>query len=75
MEVSYYHITDLNRTGKEEDYVPYLYDPQNGWAVDRSNILSDRLFGYDGDQIGSTDMQDRIKEITQTEAEELINAL
>ena len=32
MNVTYYHILDLDMVGKEEDYVPYLYKPEIGWV-------------------------------------------
>lgn len=72
METAYYLINDLNIVAKEEDYIPYLYEKNRGWIVDNNNILSDRLIGYDGDSIGSSDMMFRIDEISKEEAMKLI---
>ena len=69
---AYYLIKDLNIVGKEEDFVPYIYDKEKGWLVDNDNILSDRIMGYDGDGIGSADMLTRVVEITEEEASKLI---
>lgn len=76
---AYYLINDLNTIGKEEDFIPYLYDKEKGWVVDNDNILSDRLMGYDETEspdspyrIGNTDMLSRIDEITEEEANRLI---
>lgn len=46
----------------------YIYDSERGWIPDVDNILMDRLIGYDGDEIGNTDMLTRVKEITEKEA-------
>lgn len=71
----YYYISDLNKVGKEEEFISYIYDKIKGWTVDQSNILMDRLLGYDGTEsedsqynMGSIDMLDRIIEITEEEA-------
>lgn len=72
---AYYLINDLNIVGKEENYTPYVYDKEKGWVVDNDNILSDRLIGYDGDEIGCSDMLFRVDEITEEEANKLIAAM
>lgn len=79
MSVTYYHIKDLNMLGKEEDYVPYLYKPEKGWTVDNDNILMDRLMGYDDSEpddspysIGSLSMMELVEEITEEEANKII---
>ena len=46
METEFYLISDLNRIGKIENYIPYLYDTGKGWMVDSDNIVMDRLMGY-----------------------------
>ena len=82
MSVTYYRINDLDMLGKEEDYVPYLYKPGNGWVVDNDNILMDRVMGYDKSEpdnspygIGDLSMMERVTEINQKEAEKIINNL
>lgn len=79
MSVTYYRIKDLGLLGKEEDYVPYLYKPGNGWAVDNDNILMDRIMGYDDSEpnnspykIGNTSVLDLVEEISEKEAEKFI---
>lgn len=72
---AYYLINDLNIVGKEENYIPYIYDKEKGWVVDNNNILSDRLIGYDGDEIGCSDMLFRVDEITEEEANKLIASM
>lgn len=72
---AYYLINDLNIVGKEENYIPYIYDKEKGWVVDNDNILSDRLIGYDGDEIGCSDMLFRVDEITEEEANKLIASM
>ncbi|GLB30096.1 hypothetical protein LAD12857_20190 [Lacrimispora amygdalina] len=82
MSVTYYHINDLDMLGKEEDYVPYLYKPGKGWVVDNDNILMDRIMGYDKSEpenspygIGNLSMMERVTEISQKEAENIIKNL
>ena len=50
MDTTYYHIIDLNLVGKEEEYVPYIYNKDSGWEVDSENILMDRVMGYDASE-------------------------
>ncbi len=73
MDTTYYHIIDLNLVGKEEEYVPYIYNKDSGWEVDRNNILMDRVMGYDKDGIGSSDMLLRAEKITEKAASKLIS--
>lgn len=79
MNVTYYHILDLDMVGKEENYVPYLYKPEIGWVVDDSNVLMDRIMGYDVDEadsspyrIGNSDIMNLVKEISESEAKKII---
>lgn len=78
----YFWINDLEHVGKLEQFVPYLYNKENGWVVDDKHILMDRLFGYDETEpkdspyaIGCTDMLDRIDNITEEEAMKLISEM
>lgn len=78
---TYFFIKDLNVVGKEEDYIPYLFDKEEGWKVDNDNILMDRLMGYDDSEeagspyrMGNSDMMSRVDEITEEEANKLINS-
>lgn len=73
-ETTYYYVNDLELVAKTENYIPFIYDKENGWQVDNKNILSDRLVGYDGDGIGSTDMLLRINEISEEEAMKITKA-
>lgn len=75
METTYYLIIDLNIVAKEDDYIPYVYEKSKGWVVDNNNVLSDRLIGYDGDSIGSSDMLFRVEVITEEEAMKLISEM
>lgn len=79
MSVTYYQIKDLNILGKEEDYVPYLYQPEKGWTIDNDNILMDRIMGYDDSEpknshygIGNTSMMDLVEEISEEEANRIM---
>lgn len=82
-EITYYYwINDVKRVGKLEQFVPYLYDKEDGWRVDNEHILMDRLFGYDKYEpkdspyaIGCSDMLDRIDGISEEEALKLINEM
>ena len=72
---TYYYISDLNKVGKEEEFIPYIYDKIKGWVVDQSNILMDRILGYEDTEpedstyrLGNLNMLDRITEITEEEA-------
>lgn len=51
----------------------YIFDKQKGWVRDNEHILMDRIIGYDGERIGSSDMLFRVKEITEEEALKLIS--
>uniref|UniRef100_UPI0006D0954F hypothetical protein n=1 Tax=Clostridium sp. NkU-1 TaxID=1095009 RepID=UPI0006D0954F len=79
MSVTYYRIKDLNLLGKEEDYVPYLYKPGKGWAVDNDSILMDRVMGFDDSEptnspykMGNSDILNLVEEISQKEADKII---
>lgn len=74
----YYEITDLKLIAKLGDG-PYIYDPKQGWVIDKEFRLLDRLLGYDASEpkdspyaIGNTDMLNRVREISKEEAEKLI---
>lgn len=73
-ETAYYYIKDLGIVAKTENYIPFIYDKDRGWQVDNKNILSDRLIGYDGGGIGSTDMLVRVDELSEEEAMTIIKA-
>nr|DAZ03603.1 MAG TPA: BssS protein family protein [Caudoviricetes sp.] len=82
METVYYHILDLDIVGKEEGFVPYLYDKEKGWQPDKDNVLMDRVTGYDTSEskdssygIGNTDIMSLALEITEDQARKLINEL
>lgn len=70
----YYFLSDLNKVGKIDNYVPYLHDKEKGWVVDNDNILMDRVMGYDGESIGSSSDLFKIDEITEEEALKIINS-
>lgn len=73
-EKAYYYINDLRIVAKTENYIPFIYYKEKGWQVDNNNILNDRLIGYDGGGIGSTDMLVRVDEISEEEALKIIKA-
>ena len=80
METVYYHILDLDIVGKEEDFVPYLYNKKKEWIPDRENILMDRVMGYDVTEskkspygFGNTDAMSLVREITEEEAMKIIS--
>jgi len=76
LEFTYYWIKDKNLIGKAKRLTGYIYDDKlNEWVLDDKSILSDRIIGYDGDGIGSSDMMDRLEEITEEQAMEIINNL
>lgn len=68
----YYCINDLDIVAKKEEYVPYLYQPDTVWIVDNKNIIDDRIIGYDGESIGSSDMLLRVDDITEDKVMDLI---
>ena len=77
---SYYEIIDLDMVGKLEGNLPYLYDPEQGWIVDKEFLLMDRLMGYDSSEpkdspfkLGNLDMMDRVRKISREEAEKRIS--
>lgn len=74
---AYYLIKDLNKVGKLENFIPYIYD--NGWIIDSKNILMDRIMGYDEYEpedspykIGNTSMLDKVEVITEEEAKAIL---
>ena len=72
----YYKILDKNIIGRQDSMFDcYIYDSKKGWVWDKDRILMDRIIGYDGDSIGSTDMMLRIEQISEKEALELIEKL
>ena len=64
---------DLDLVGKIDGGVPYLLKDK-GWAVDNSNILMDRIIGYDGESIGNSSMLSKVEAIPEEEALKLIGA-
>ena len=77
---TYYEIIDLNMVGKLEGNLPYIYDPKQGWIVDKEFLLMDRLVGYDSSEpngspykFGALDMLDRVRKISREEAEKRIS--
>jgi hypothetical protein len=73
--VYYFSITDIDKNCKIDVYFYYIYGKETGWQSDDEHILSDRLIGYDGDVIGSSDMLSNAEEITEEEANKLIAAM
>ena len=72
---AYYWINDLKIVGKKENHIPYIYDKEKGWVIEPDHILSDRIIGYDGYEIGCSDMLFRVDHITEEEAMKLINEM
>lgn len=70
--MEYYLIRDLQKVGKTDKFVPYIYDSKKGWTVDNDNILMDRIMGYDGESIGNSSELFKVDEITEEEANKLI---
>jgi len=82
MGTTFYFIKDLNLIGKQENYIPYIYERGKGWEVDNSNVLMDRIMGYSEVEltgspyaIGNTDIMESVSEITEAEANKLIKAM
>ncbi|MDU5106523.1 MULTISPECIES: hypothetical protein [unclassified Clostridium] len=73
--MDYYFISDLNKVAKIENYVPYIYDKNNGWVVDNKNILMDRIMGYDGESIGNSSELFKVDSITEEQANKIIKNL
>ena len=78
MKTVYYWISDLHIIGRLKDFIPYLYQKDMGWVVDQEHILMDRVMGYEKSEpsiygIGSTDMMERVKEISEEEAMQFIS--
>ncbi|MBQ6655379.1 MAG: hypothetical protein IJM79_07645 [Erysipelotrichaceae bacterium] len=77
-KTTYYYINDRDLVAKSVGSRHYIFR-SSGWRLDRSFIVSDRLCGYDSSEpsgspygFGSTDMLDRIDEITREEAMKII---
>ena len=70
--MDYYFIVYFNKVAKMENYIPYIYDKNKGWVVDNNNILMDRIMGYDGESIGNSSELFRIDEISEEEANKII---
>jgi len=75
MMEEYYKILDKNVIARRDGFLSAsIYDPRTGWAPDTEHILADRLTGYDGEEIGSTDTLLQVETITKAEALRLISA-
>ena len=72
--MQFYFLNDLQKVGKIEDFVPYLHDKGKGWMVENDNLLMDRIVGYDGESIGSSDLF-KVEEITEEQANKKINEM
>lgn len=70
--MDYYFISDLNKVAKIDNFVPYIYDKENGWVVDNKNILMDRLMGYDGESIGNSSELFKVDGITEEQSNKII---
>jgi hypothetical protein len=79
---TYYKIQDLNLVGKIErtnkPTGPHLFKGGK-WVIDNENAIMDRVMGYDEYEpsdspykMGCADMLERIEEITEAEAMDLI---
>lgn len=73
-ETAYFYLNELKVIAKMENFVPYIYDKEYGWKVDNENILGDCLIGYDGYDIGSTDMLLKVDKISEEVAMKIIKA-
>lgn len=76
---TYYHILDKQLIGRTDGpgfRNSFIYQPGIGWKPDQ-NIISDRLMGYDPDDVGlgHSSVMDDIKEITEEEALASIKSL
>ncbi|MDE5892687.1 MAG: hypothetical protein K2H45_07185 [Acetatifactor sp.] len=76
----YFEIIDLSMIAKIEEHIPYIYDSQQGWIVDKEFILLDRIMGYDASEpkgspykFGNLDMLERVRKISREEAEKRIS--
>jgi len=73
---TYYRVLDKDILGRQDNmFSCFLYSPGKGWQPDESNLLMDRIIGYDEDGIGQSDMMMRIEEIPEEEAMEIIASL
>ena len=66
---NYFKIIDKDLIGRQDSMFDcYIYRHGKGWVWDDERILMDRIIGYDGDQLGSTDALNRLEPITEQEA-------
>lgn len=72
--MQYFWIKDLKKIGKIDNFVPYLFDLEEGWVIDNENILMDRVIGYDDETIGGSSIY-LVNEITKLQAYEIIKKL
>ena len=74
--VKYYFINDLGIVAKSTDEGDFLFDTKHGkWVFDVNRKLLDRLIGFDSSEpygspyaFGSTDMLDKVEEISEDKA-------
>lgn len=64
--MTFYYLKDIKKYAKLENYIPYILE-ENEWVVDNNNLLMDRLFGYDGEVLGATDMLECVTKISEEE--------
>lgn len=72
-EWTYYYIEcmDLLGRGAGNDYCYYVYE--NGkWIEDVMHYIMDHLMGYSPDRIGDLDVMREIREISETEAMQIM---
>lgn len=74
-DTAYYWIKDLMIVGKKENHIPFIYDKEKGWVNEPDHILSDRIIGYDGYEIGCSDMLFRVNKITEEQVKKIINEM
>ena len=66
----------MNLIGRQDGIFDcYIYDAEKGWIPDDDHILMDRIIGYNEESAGSSDMLFRLDEITEEQANEIINSL
>jgi len=76
----FYRIIDQSLIGRrDEKSICYIYDKRRGWIPDSDHILMGRIMGYDDSEepgspyrMGNSDMMSRIEEITEEDANKLI---
>ncbi len=70
--MQYYLIKDLNKLGKLQDSIPYIFEKGQGWIPDHKNILMDRIVGYDGESLGCMSMLSQIDAIDEDVAQRIM---